>query len=270
MKKQAEISSFGLKMVAIFTMLIDHLTAGGVIFSGSSIQYMIGRGIGRIAFPLFCFMLVEGYYYSKNKMNYLARLLALAFLSEVPFDMVFSGNYYNMGYQNVFFTLSIGLGAIMILGEIDKRLVEKIKKDSSDFNKRFFKFLNIILQLTVLVFMTTVAELLKTDYSANGVLLIVMIYFFEKFHAMFPDSVSRYGVQKVKNMLAAFGIFLWFFFYDMKGGGVNEMFGFPVVLLVYFYNGKRGDYVIPQWAFYAFYPLHLLVVVIFRRMQYGI
>lgn len=269
MKKQAEISSFGLKLVAILTMLIDHLTAGGVILSGSSVQYMIGRGIGRIAFPLFSFMLVEGYYHSKNRMSYLARLLALAFLSEVPFDMVFSGVYFNMGYQNVFFTLAIGLSAIMILGEIDRRVLEKMKGEDNEFKKRYFKFLNIILQLTVLVFMTSMAEILRTDYSANGVLLIVMIYFFEKFHAVFQDSNKRYGVQKVKNMLAAFGIFLWFFFYDMKGGGVNEMFGFPVVMLVYFYSGKKGSYAIPQWFFYAFYPLHLFLVVWLRRMSYG-
>lgn len=269
MKKQAEISTYGLKMIAVICMLIDHITAAGLIGFNPTV-YMIGRGIGRIAFPIFCFLIVEGYYYSRNRLKYLSRLLLLAFLSEIPFDLVFTLEAFSMSYQNVFFTLSIGLAAIIILGEIDRFCTEKVVKGRSELQKRFYKFLNIIGQLSVMALMTTVAELLRTDYSANGVLLIMMIYFFEKFYAIFHDSVAKYGVQKVKNMLAAFSVFLWFFFYDLNGGGVNESFGFPVIMLLYFYSGKRGNYSLPGWVFYAFYPLHLFIIAIIRIFRYGL
>lgn len=268
MKKRRGVSSYQLKILAIVTMLLDHLTASGLVLSGSQLEYMIGRGIGRIAFPLFCFMLVEGYYYTKNRMTYLAKLLALAFLSEVPFDLLFMRTSFNMAYQNVFFTLSIGLFAIILLGEVEKRFQTTHRKLSGS-KERGYQFLNIILQLTILVLMTSFAEVLRTDYSSNGVLLIIMIYFFEKFYKVFSDSVKKYGEQSVKNMLAAFATFLWFFFYDMKGGGINESFGIPVIFLIYFYNGKRGSYQLPAWFFYVFYPLHLSIIVLLRSYLEG-
>lgn len=268
--KRVEINSFSLKMIAIICMFIDHMTAAG-IFVTSNLQYTIGRGIGRIAFPLFCFLLVEGYFYSRDRMKYLARLLFLAFVSEIPFDLVFRGSAYNMEYQNVFFTLSLGLAAVMMLGKTDRKFMGMANDEKrNDSEKRFYKFLNIIIQLAILTFMTTMAELLRTDYSANGVLLIVMIYFFEKFYPLFSDSVAKYGEEKVKNMLAAFAVFLWIFFYDMKGGSVNEGFGVPVIMLIYLYNGKRGNYRLHPWFFYAFYPLHLLLIAALRKMIYGI
>lgn len=263
-----EISAYSLKLIAILCMFIDHVTAAG-IFVKSVTQYQIGRGIGRIAFPIFCFLIVEGYFHTKDRAKYLGRLLLLAVLSEVPFDMVFSGTYLERGYQNVFFTLSLGLIGMLLIGEIDKRMSEKFKA-SRGMEQKGLRAGNALLQLAVVAGMGMLAELIRCDYGTNGVLLILMIYFLEKFYIMFPDSIKKYGEQKVKNMLAGFAIFLWFLMYDLNGGGANEIYGFPAILLVYLYGGKRGKYGIPAWAFYAFYPLHLLVVVLLRKLYYGI
>lgn len=263
-----EISAYTLKWIAILCMLIDHVTAAG-IFVQNMLQYQIGRGIGRIAFPIFCFLIVEGYFHTKNRTKYLGRLLLLAFLSEVPFDMVFSGNYLQTGYQNVFFTLSLGLIGMILLGEIDKKMLKRLKA-STGMAQKGFRAGNALLQLIVVAGMGVIASLIRCDYGTNGVLLILMIYFLEKFYIMFPDSIRKYGEQKVKNMLAGFAIFLWFLMYDLNGGGVNEIYGFPAILLVYLYGGKRGKYSIPAWFFYAFYPLHLMVVVLLRKLYYGI
>ena len=72
-----QITSFTLKIIAIICMLIDHATVALYYFIPSEMNYIydIGRGIGRIAFPLFCFMIVEGLYHTRNKLRYLGSLV---------------------------------------------------------------------------------------------------------------------------------------------------------------------------------------------------
>jgi hypothetical protein len=88
-----------LKTLALFTMVIDHY---GAIFQSDIIIYRI---IGRLAFPIYCFLLVEGYFHTSNIKKYAARLLIFAFISEIPFDLAFFGHV-GFEHQNIFFTLS--------------------------------------------------------------------------------------------------------------------------------------------------------------------
>ena len=93
------INTFTLKMIALIAMLCDHL--GHTLFP----QLSILRIIGRISFPIFAYVLVEGFFYTRDVKKYLTRLGLMALLSEIPFDLMASQKVLEFGHQNVFFTL---------------------------------------------------------------------------------------------------------------------------------------------------------------------
>ena len=101
--KRIGITSYQLKWIAIVTMLIDHI--GAVLFPGE----MILRYVGRISFPIFCFLLTEGVRYTRDIRMYMLRLGGFAILSEIPYDLAFHGRVVDPRYQNVFFTLLLGV-----------------------------------------------------------------------------------------------------------------------------------------------------------------
>ncbi|MBP3544518.1 MAG: hypothetical protein J6J86_09845, partial [Lachnospiraceae bacterium] len=113
-----------LKIIAIITMFIDHI--GAAIFENNEITMcvmakgehayviwgladLVLRLIGRIAFPIFCFLLVEGFLHTRDVKKYALRLGAFCLISEIPFNLAFFGQPLYAGHQNVFFTLLIGL-----------------------------------------------------------------------------------------------------------------------------------------------------------------
>lgn len=133
-QRKSGISGSTLKLIAIFTMMIDHtaatilektLIARGMFkldptdasatmqfYADNGLIYaadMIMRLIGRIAFPIFCFLLIEGFMHTRNVTKYAIRLALFAAISEIPFDLAFNNHILEYGYQNVFFTLLIGL-----------------------------------------------------------------------------------------------------------------------------------------------------------------
>ena len=140
--------NFTLKIIAITTMLIDHI--GCILFP----DVIIFRAIGRIAFPIFCFLIVEGFFHTRNTWNYLIRLFVFAIVSEIPFDLAFHGTLFYWQSQNVFFTLALGLCALFCLEELNNRRVFAIP------------FSLII----------AIAYFSNCDYGAGGVLLICVFY----------------------------------------------------------------------------------------------
>ena len=97
-----------LKILACICMLADHI---GVFTDGT--LYIVLRSVGRISFPLFTFLLAQGYHHTHSKRRYLARLFLCGILSEVPYNLCFSGTVYAPGSINVLFTLSLGLCAFL-------------------------------------------------------------------------------------------------------------------------------------------------------------
>lgn len=83
---------------------------------------MVLRGIGRVAFPIFCFLLVEGFLHTKNVWKYAGRLALFALVSEIPFDLAFQGEWLFMGYQNIFFTLLVGLLVMIAFQTAEEKL----------------------------------------------------------------------------------------------------------------------------------------------------
>ena len=145
------MSTFALKLLALVTMIIDH--TGDVLLP----QYRWLRYIGRLSFPIYAFLIVEGYVHTKDVRKYLSRLALFALISEVPFDLAFRGAVFDMGGQNVFFTLFLGLLAIVL---IDR-----------------FVF-NTLLQFVLVAALGAIAQLAHTDYRFIGVCLITVFYLY--------------------------------------------------------------------------------------------
>ena len=137
-----------LKWIALFTMTIDHI--GAIIFP----QYLILRIIGRIAFPIFAFLLAQGMIYTHNPYKYLTRLGIFAILSEIPFDYAFQTSIIDMQHQNIFFTLFLGALSIYAIQLSDKK------------ENAYFTAMGIAL----------LAEVLNCDYGLTGVLIVVSFY----------------------------------------------------------------------------------------------
>lgn len=213
---------FLLKLIAMVTMFIDHF---GAIFKNSEILY---RVIGRIAFPIYAFLLVEGFVHTKSVKKYGARLLFLAFISELPFDYAFYGGVY-WTHQNIFFTLFIGLLTLYLL---DKN--EKEGKDS-----KFF----------IVASMGILASLLRLDYEIIGIVYIAVFYLTsgmgknERLRIVVP-------VMFVTNLLVS---------------GLVQQFSLLALVFIYFYNGKLGPKnKFIQILFYISYPLHLILYAMIR------
>lgn len=166
-KQQAiGLNGFTLKCMAMICMLIDH--TGAVLFP----QYLILRMIGRLAFPIYCFLLVEGAMHTGNIRKYELRLLAFALISEIPFDLAFRGKI-NWEHQNVFFTLFLGVVAL----DIAKQCKHK---------------LNAILNFVIMILL---ADLLNTDYGGKGIIFILCYYL------LYERKVIKQLMFAVENIL---------------------------------------------------------------------
>ena len=142
-----------LKLIACLSMFIDHL--GAVCFSG-----MMGfRIIGRLAFPIYCFLLVEGAVHTRNMKKYILRMGIFALISEVPFDLAFYHRLVYTGHQNVFFTLGLGLLAIWFL----EHPIEQL--DIPD----------VLYKLLVIIAAGLIAEFFNTDYGFTGIAVIYAV-----------------------------------------------------------------------------------------------
>lgn len=148
MNYQKNITSFDLRVIAIITMIIDHI--GTVFFPGVAIYKMIGR----ISFPIFAFLIVEGSVHSSNIKAYMNRLLCFALISEIPFNLAFYRRFIFVGSTNVLFTLYAGL----LIIDLIKRYHEE--------NMVWIKMLLIILGI----------QLIGGDYLIYGILTVIIFY----------------------------------------------------------------------------------------------
>ena len=208
-------------------MLIDHTGAAVVRYMLTTEEmlcfYNILRDIGRIAFPIFCFLLVEGFLHTSDVKKYEVRLGMFALISEIPFDLAVINHkmYSYMSHQNVFFTLLLGLMVMIAF-----RYIECTIPAGSAWQWTLYLF--------CMGAGAGIAYLFKTDYSYKGIVCIMVIYLFR--------------TKRIWQCAAGALSFFW------------ELPAPLAFIPIYFYNGKRGLRM--KYFFYAFYPVHLLVLYI--------
>lgn len=219
MNKKLSLNMSQLKTIAIICMFIDHaaciMLERGVGLSGNF--YMIDRvmrGIGRIAFPIFCFGIVEGFCHTRNAREYLKRLILFALISEIPFDLAFRSSIFSMSYQNVFWTLAFGLAALMVY--------------TDPLMGGFQKTVGLLACFFV-------PYIFHTDYSIYGVLTIFVMFYFRKE----PLKMCMAGLivlllQSRLEIWAVFGFLLILLYNGEKGHGNKQFFYlfYPVHLLL--------------------------------------
>lgn len=243
--KGVGITSFVLHFIAMGLMLCDHLWG---TFCGN---YEWLGWLGRIAFPLFAFMLVEGFVHTGNRKKYAFRMFLFALISELPFNLMMEHRFFNPFHQNVLWTFLIGIGMLS--------LYEKIKTRK-----------NIFVRLALYALTTIGGYLLGfigfVDYFGYGILLIGLFYFTRIHSDMKPcckiilcliQLAGMYIIncEMMKGMLIPISVFGFELEIYKQGLAILSL---PFIWL---YNGKQGVYnKTVKNIYYWFYPVHMFVL----------
>ena len=250
-----------LKIIAVLSMVVDHLCK--IVLQWLLPNYwwaMVDNGqmswerfqeidnfirfdlqsIGTIAFPLFCFLLAEGFQHTRSKKRYIGLMLAFALISEIPFDIGFFGAYSRMEgtfpfylkYQNVFYTLFLGLLTLVCL---------EIFSCKSDLPVDRIK--SAVLQVLSIALFSGIAEEIRCDYGMQGILFISAFY-----------VCRNHRIYQVLLFLLA---------YMGSTGNQPPLCTLLACLLILLYNGKRGNLKL-KYFFYVFYPAHILVLYLIQ------
>ena len=224
--KNFSITGSALKLLAVFSMLVDHV--GMFVFrnddaflqvlctigSREVTPYFLMRAFGRLAFPIFAFLVVEGFVHTRNRFKYGRNLLLFALISELPWNLVHSGAWHYPG-QNVFFTLFLGYMGLCCISYWKEEPVKRV---------------------IGLLFLLAVSFKFRADYGYRGFAFILMLY-------ALRDSLL------LKSVIGCC---------MLPGAWIPGLAFIPIAL----YNGQRGFIQGPFWkfSFYAFYPVHLTIL----------
>ena len=271
--RQNLFSSAVLKNTAYITMFIDHFFAvvflpvmrqyqrAGYPVDGMQLAYTAGRAVGRIAFILFAYQMVEGFLHTRSRKNYLLRLGLFALVSEIPFDLAFSETYFDPTGQNVFFTLFLGMLALTIW----EWASDKAASVRAAAGSRLSRGILLGLRIGALLSCCEAAWLLKTDYKYMGVLLIFAFYQTHdselSVRMLAAGCVMLFGTWSA-NYLKYAGKFSAGYLFEFS---LREMYGLFAFLWIGLYNGKKGRQ-LPKAFYYGFYPVHLLLLHIAADM----
>ena len=218
-----------LKYIAFLSMLADHVNKALIypFLSGEGILQRISDAfdiLGRIAFPLFAFFLVEGFFKTGNRKKYLASLLIFGIISEIPFDMALSGVFFEPNSNNIMFTLALMLITIWTI-DILKEKMQNMSKYT------WYPVSFVIVGIMCIISMVT-----GLDYEYHAIMIGYFFYIF-------------YNKR-------VFAIFLGYLAIFKE---VWSLLGFSLILT---YNRKRGKQ--NKLFNYCFYPVHLLILGILR------
>lgn len=234
------LSGSSIKIIAMTAMVVDHfgfiilknvfiMNTNYEFFSDKQFNILLSlvdicNIIGRLAFPLFCFLVVEGFYHTKNLKRYIKNLLLFALVTEPIYDWTLTDKWINFHAQNVLFTLSLGLITLVL-----------IKKSEKNY-----------LLITLIIFLSSlISYVLKLDGWYYGIFLMSSFYLFRNKHFF-------------KYIAAAIIMFVCGLNFSLDGL-LDPYFGVSLLTLpiIYFYNGQRG-----LTLKYVFYPIHLVVLKI--------
>ena len=235
-----DLSAAALHILAMAFMLMDHLWATLL----PAQEWL--TCVGRIAFPIFAFMAVEGYFHTHNLKKYLLRMLIFAVISEVPFDLMYGGTWFYPVHQNVIWTLMMGLAGI--------HLMETVRKKKSTF-------VYILVSAIVVILGGLLGTLSMVDYYGIGVLTVFIFYFFRgrKWWCLLGQMLALYWV----NVELLGGLMYPIRLFGMEFELCQQGLALLALLPIWLYRGRQGYHSKPfQYFCYAFYPIHMLVIVL--------
>jgi len=238
------INSFTLHLLAMFLMLCDHMWACSIL------PYDLFAWLGRIAYPIFAFMIVEGYFHTHDFKKYVLRMLLWALISEIPFNLMYISSPIYPFHQNVLWTFLIGLLAI--------RLIEKVRTKRKPL-------------LTGLCFIAVTAAayllgfVLFVDYFGYGILMILVFYLFRqrKWWCFATQAVCLFYINWEMISGLSFSVEL----FGREIYIVQQGIACLALIPIWLYNGKQGPHnKVIKYCFYAFYPLHMLLLCLPRLL----
>lgn len=233
------ITGSTLKIIAAIAMLADHI--GCVLLNTSGPAYIILRMIGRLAFPIIVFMLVEGFCHTRDVKKYLLRLAVFAVISEVPYNLCFSGTAFAASgmlgipcCNNVLFTLTAALMALWAIRDIFEI------QEPQGCLKTLSKPVRGVLATVVVLLFAFITFLIGSDYAVIGVIGACAMYLlrFDRLKAALAEA----AIQSIYSL--------------------NDLPAFLATPLIRRYNGQRGLKM--KYFFYIFYPAHLLLLWVIK------
>ncbi|MDD6587299.1 MAG: TraX family protein [Anaerobutyricum hallii] len=247
-----KISGYRLKYIALFSMLLDHIGVIGRAFLSKNVYFLL-RAVGRLSFPLFCFILAEGFFHTKNRKKYQQRLFIFALLSEIPYDLAFhylpaatlnsvlhlqklSLTDFSAAFQeqNVLFTLFLGFTAMILM------------ENASQYRQNAF-----YRNFDILIIFCCLSEVFQTDCGAAGILCIYFFYSIYKKRGSSTELPIKAGF--IGTLPAALPLLTYVSPFPV------QIFALADSLLLHCYNGEKGRG--SKYFFYLFYPLHLLILI---------
>jgi len=237
--KSFDLSSAALHLLAMGCMLCDHLWA--TVVPGNNWLTCVGR----LAFPIFAFLIVEGYFHTRNLKNYVLRLLVLALVAEIPFNLMYAGRLFYPIHQNVIWTFLISLGLI--------HWNEKAK--SAPLWRRILRGAS-----TVIVGMLA-GTLTFVDYYGAGVAMVLVFYFCRG--SSLPCRLGQLLGLGYINMEILGGLG-----YELTVLGrtiflAQQGLALLALIPIWLYRGRQGHKSTAfRWLCYGFYPAHMLLLAL--------
>ena len=236
--KNFELTAAVLHIIAMTLMLMDHLWATLL----PAKEWLTCAG--RVAFPIFAFMAVEGYFHTRSFKKYILRMLLFAVLSEIPFDLMYGGTWFYPVHQNVIWTLLLALLGI--------RLMETVRKKQKTW-------LYLLVAALVTVTWTILGTLGMVDYYGAGILTVFIFYFFRgrKWWCLLGQLLALYWVNVEMLGGLMYPIHLFGNEFEICQQGLALLALIPIWL----YRGRQGYHSKPfQYLCYGFYPVHMLAL----------
>ena len=266
------LSNAVIKNIAYLTMLVDHFFA--VVFSAIIRQYSAagyetdrlqqvysaGRAVGRISFVLFAYLTVEGFIHTRSKSKYLLRLGLFALVSEVPFDLTFTGQVIDLNSQNIFFTLFFSV-LVLTVWEWAAENLRMLRRTKARRDLYWNICVGVFraVQVGMVLLGCAAAHFLRTDYRYMGVLLIVTFYMLHDkpwlFKIVPAACVMLFGMWGINCQRYA-GIYTTSYLFRFS---MRELYGLFAFVPIALYDGTKGKQ-LPKAVCYGFYPVHLLVL----------
>lgn len=233
-----ETTSMSLHIMAMFFMLLDHMWA--TVIPGRDWMTCVGR----IAFPIFAFMVAEGYFHTHSLKKYVGRLLFFAIISEIPFNLMVGNTVFYPIHQNVLWTFLIGILCI--------HMIEKAKQTNQ-------AWLIALAGLGALSTATILGLLGMVDYYHAGVYTVLVFYAFRgrkwwnligQFLLLAYINIQLLGGMKYEIHLLGYTMFI-----------PQQSFALLALIPIWLYRGKQGPHnKALQYLYYAFYPVHTLIL----------